>query len=89
MAKKKGKGQAAKKGTKKPTAVGGGTGDAPKGAGAKATKEKGGKRIFITLQIDSSTKAKLQAAADKKAGKTGASLAGYCREILAKTVATS
>jgi len=57
-AKKKSKGQAAKKGTKKPAAAGGG-------------------------------KAKLQAAADRKAGKPGASLAAYCRDILTRTAAAN
>jgi len=32
-------------------------------------------------------KEKLQAAADKRAGKKGASLAGHCRDALAATVA--
>ena len=72
---KKGGGKAAAKPEKKV---------APK---AKVGKAPGGKRIFVTLQVAPETKAKLQAAADKKAGKAGASLAGYCREILAATVA--
>ena len=65
----------------------GGKSETPKAAEPEATKAKGGRRIFITLQVDSSTKAKLQAAADKKAGKASASLAAYCREVLAETVA--
>ena len=86
--KKKAKGKVVKKGEQKLAAtkkVGGG--DAPKSAEPKTVKGKGGKRIFITTQVDATLKAKLQAAADKEAGKPGASLAAYCREILAGTVA--
>ena len=61
---------------------------APKKAAApKATGPK--KRIFVTLQVSPGMKAKLQAAADKKAGKAGASLAGYCRDVLSRSVASA
>ena len=84
MAKKKSKGTGAKKASKAPAAKGGKA--APKKAAApKAAGPK--KRIFVTLQVSPEMKAKLQAAADKQAGKAGASLAAYCREILAGTVA--
>ena len=43
----------------------------------------------MTLQVTPEHKAKLQAAADKKAGKPGASLAAYCREVLTKTAAAN
>ena len=82
--KKKGKGTGAKK-AGKASATKEGKAAPKKAAAPKAAGSK--KRIFVTLQVSPEMKAKLQAAADKKAGKPGASLAGYCREILAATVA--
>jgi len=87
MAKKKSKGKAAKKGTKRSAPATGGKSETPKAPEPETAKAKGGKRIFITCQVSEDLKAKLQAAADKKAGKPGASLAAYCREILAGSVA--
>ena len=85
MVKKKSKGTGGKKAGKAPAAKEGKA--APKKAAApKAVGPK--KRVFVTLEVSLDLKAKLQSAADKKAGKAGASLAGYCREILAEAVAS-